>query len=331
MSAAALEAASRSFARRSRWRWQEIAFWLAAFASLFLLPGQHLLLNQIAVQALFALSFDLVLGYAGIVSLGHAAFFGIGAYAAGLCTKFITGDPLLGLVAAGVAGGILGFGSSFLLLRGSDLTRLMVSLGVALVCGEIANKAAWLTGGADGLSGMAVGKVLGVWDFDLYGHVAYAYSLGVLFIMFLLARRVVNSPFGLSVVSIRNNPLRSRAIGIPVHRRLVATYTLAAVYAGVAGGLLAQTTQFVSLDVLDFNRSADVMLMLIIGGTGYLYGGMLGALLFTLAQDQLSSLTPQYWHFWIGLILVVLVLVGRDRLGQVARGGAGLLLPRKAG
>ncbi len=315
--------AARLLGRRARIRPAEWLFWALAFAALFLLPERHLILNSIAVQALFALSYDLVLGFAGIVSLGHAAFFGVGAYAAGLMTKFVTGDPLLGLAAAGLAGGVVGFASSFLLLRGSDLTRLMVSLGVALILAEIANKAAWLTGGTDGFSGMAVGPVLGRYAFDIFGHVAFAYSLCVLFVLFVLARIVVHSPFGLSVTALHHNPLRARAVGVPVNRRLVAMYTFAAIYAGIAGGLLAQTTQFVSLDVLDFNRSADVLLMLVIGGTGYLYGGMIGAALFVLAQDQLASLTPQYWHFWIGLALVVLTLVGRERfakrLGAFAR------------
>ena len=166
---------------------------------------------------------------------------------------------------------------------------------------------------------MEVGPVLGRFAFDMFGKTAYAYSLSVLFVCFLLVRVVVNSPFGLSVMSIRNNPLRARAIGIPVNARLVAIYTFAAAIAGVAGALLAETTQFVSLDVLDFNRSADIMLVLVIGGVGYLYGGLIGAIFFTFAQDALANLTAQYWHFWIGLILVLLVLIGRDRLTSYAR------------
>ncbi len=328
--AEALGPARHLLAARGRWHAAEGLFWLVGLASYFLFPAAHPLLNQAAVMALFALSYDLVLGYAGIVSLGHAAFFGVGAYAAGLATKFLVGDPLVGLAVAAVAAAAVGFASSFLLLRGSDLTRLMVSLGVALVLGEAANKAAWLTGGADGFSDMAVGPLLGRFTFDMFGAVAHAYSLAVLFLLFLLARLVVHSPFGLSVQAIRNNPLRARALGVPVNARLVAIYTLAAAYAGIAGALLAQTTQFVSLDVLDFSRSADVMLVLVIGGTGYLYGGMIGACLFTLMQYELSGLTPKYWHFWLGLILVGLVLVGRERLSGTAR-GLGRLLPGRAG
>ncbi len=306
--------AATSLARRARWRWAEIAFWLLAFAALFLPAGKHLILNEIAILALFALSLDLVLGYAGIVSLGHAAFFGLGAYSAGLLAKHVTGDPLAGLVIATAAATLLGFFTSFLVLRGSDLTRLMVTLGVALVMGELANALPNVTGGADGLQGVAMAPLLGRFEFDLYGRTAYAYSLTTLFVLVLLARRIVQSPFGLSLMAIRRNPLRAAALGVPVPSRVIATYTLAAAYAGAAGALLAQTTAFVSLDVFDFHRSADVLLVLIIGGAGWLYGGIAGAILYKALQDGIATLTPHYWQFWIGLFLVAFVMVGRERM-----------------
>ena len=306
---------ARYLAARVRWHPLEIAFWLAALASIFLLTNKHLILTEIAVLALFALSLDLILGYAGIVSLGHAAFFGFGAYVAGILAKYgIIKEPVLALLASGIAAAALGFVTSFLVLRGSDLTRLMVTLGVSLVLREIANQIDWLTGGADGLQGIVMAPVLGLFPFDLAGHVAYVYCLCVLFVMVLLARRIVNSPFGLSLRSVKDNPLRASAIGIPVNWRLVAIYTIAAGYAGIAGALLTQTTQFVSLDVLSLERSADVLLALVIGGIGYLYGGIIGAILFKLMQDYLANLTPQYWQFWIGLVLVIIVLIGRERM-----------------
>jgi branched-chain amino acid transport system permease protein len=312
--------APASFANAHRLRGGEIAFWLVALAAFFVLPRQALIGNEIAILALFALSLDLILGYAGIVSLGHAAFFGLGAYAAGLFAKHVSGDPLLGLAAGAAIATVAGFATSFLVLRGSDLTRLMVTLGVALVLGEIANKWASVTGGADGLQGIVMKPIIGAFAFDLAGRTAFAYSLVVLFVLFAVARRIVHSPFGVSLRAIRDNPLRAAAIGIPVTRRLVAIYTIAAAYAGVAGALLAQTTQYASLDVLAFDRSADVLLVLVIGGTGWLYGGLVGALVFKIAQDFFSGLTPQYWHFWVGLVLVVLVLIGRDRMRDAAKG-----------
>lgn len=305
--------------RKGRWNVGEIVFWLAAFASLFFLADRHLILNEIAIIGLFAVSLDLILGYAGIISLGHGAFFGLGAYAAGLLAKHATGDPLVGLLVAAVAAALLGFVTSFLVLRGADLTKLMVTLGIALLLYEAANQAAWLTGGADGLQGVTINPLFGMFEFDLFGRTAYAYSLGVTFLLFVIARRLVVSPFGLSLCSIRDNALRARAIGIPVNRRLVVIYTVAAGYAGVAGALLAQTTQFVSLDVVSFQRSADVLLVLVIGGVGYLYGGLIGAVVFKVLQDVLSEITPQYWQFWIGLILVVIVMVGPERFTEWTR------------
>jgi branched-chain amino acid transport system permease protein len=297
----------------------EIAFWALAFAAVWLFPRKLLILNEIAILGLFALSLDLLLGYAGILSLGHAAFLGLGAYTAGLFALHVSGDPLLGMAVAIPVAGVVGLLSAFLILRGNDLTRLMVTVGLATVFYEIANKASSITGGADGLQGITMGAVLGLWDFDLFGRVAYLYSLVLLLVLFLLARLLMASNFGMSLRAIRENPLRARAIGVPVTRRLVTVHVIAAIYAAIAGVLLAQTTQFVSLDVLALHRSADVLLVLVIGGTGYLYGGLIGALVFKLLVDGLSTLTPQYWQFWIGLFLVIFVLAGRDRADAVLR------------
>lgn len=306
-----------------RWHPAEIGFWILAFAAFLLFPSHLLLLNEIAILALFALSLDLILGYAGIVSLGHAAFLGMGAYAAGLLAKHVTGDPFAGLAGGMAAAGLVGLLTSPLVLRGTDLTRLMVTLGVALILYELANSLGWLTGGADGLQGVTMKPVLGQFEFDIFGRTAYLYSLSVLFVLFLIARRVVHSPFGLSLRAVRDNPLRASASGVPNGRRLAAAYTFAAAYAGAAGALLAQTTQFVSLDVLDFHRSADLMLVLIIGGAGYLYGGLIGAIAFKLLQDAIASFTPQYWMFWIGLFLVLFVLGGREIIHSAVKTVAG--------
>ena len=297
-----------------RWRAWEPLLWLAAFVAPLLLPGHALLVNEIAIVALFAISLDLVLGYTGIVSLGHAAFFGMGAYSSALFAKHVLPDPLLGLAVGISTATLLGAICSVTIQRGSDLTRLMVTLGVGLILLELANKLDWLTGGSDGLQGVAMGALLGRFEFDLSGRTAAWYSLSVLLVLFILARRLVNSPLGATLMAIRDNRLRAMAIGIPVGLRLAVVYTIAAGMAGAAGALLAQTTGFASLDLFEFHRSADVMLMLVIGGTGWLYGGVAGAIVFKLMQDALSAITPQYWTFWLGLFLVVLVLVGRDRL-----------------
>jgi branched-chain amino acid transport system permease protein len=309
-----MSAAQQSLLRARRIKPWEPVLWLLAFVVPVAMPSEALIVNEIAIVALFAVSLDLVLGYCGIVSLGHAAFFGWGAYAAALFCKHVSPDPHVGLLVAMATAAVLGFAASFTVLRGSDLTRLMVTLGFALVLLELANKLDWLTGGTDGIQGLMFKPLLGLFEFDLAGRVAAYYSLTVLLILFFVARRIVDSPYGATLKAIRDNRLRAMAIGIPVHARLVSVYTVAAAMAGAAGALFTQTSGFASLDVFEFHRSADLMLMLVVGGTGWLYGGVTGAIVFKVLQDFLASQTPQYWTFWLGLFLVVLVLVGRDRL-----------------
>jgi branched-chain amino acid transport system permease protein len=294
-----------------RWKPFEIAFWLLPVASFFLFPNLLVLVSQIMIVGLFALSLDLVLGYAGMVSLGHAAFFGLGAYTAGLLSVHGWGEPVSGLFAAALVAGVAGFIVSFLVVRGQDLARLMVTLGIGLMLFEAANKAAFITGGVDGLSGMVVKPLFGSFEFDLYGKTAFWYSLGVLFLLFVLLRRIVNSPFGLSLRGIREGGRRMPAIGANVERRLKVAFTIGAAIAGVAGALLAQTTQFVGLDSLGFPRSAELLIMLVLGGTGRLYGALVGAAVFMVAQDYISGLDPAYWQFYIGLLLVLIVLFAR--------------------
>lgn len=308
----------------NRWTPLEVVFWLFPIAAYFVFPDYLVLASQIMIVGLFAMSLDLILGYAGIASLGHAAFFGLGAYTAGLLSVHGWNEPISGLMIAGIASGALGYLVSFLVVRGQDLTRLMVTLGVCLMLYEAANKAAFITGGVDGLSGVSTGSLLGLFDFDLYGKTAFFYSFAVLFIVFVLLRRLVNSPFGLSLRGIREGVRRMPAIGADVNRRLVVVFTIGAAIAGIAGGLLAQTTQFVGLDSLSFARSAELMFILVLGGAGRLYGAVIGALVFMIAQDYIAGLNPAYWQFWIGLLLIVIVLFARGGI----LGGAEKLVNR---
>jgi len=294
--------------RRERWRAAEIVFWLALVAVYFVFPKHLLFASQILITGLFAMSLDLILGYAGIVSLGHAAFFGLGAYSAGLLATHGVHDPLVGLLAAAVTAGLGGYLSSFLVLRGGDLARLMITLGIGLLLYELANHAIAVTGGVDGLQGIEIGPLLGMFSFDFLGKVAYVYVLAVCFVLFVFVRALMMSPYGLSLRGIRDNPRRAVAIGVPIRARLTNIYTFAAMLAGVAGALLAQTTQFVALDVLSFQRSADLLIILIVGGTATLYGGFIGASLFLIAQDRLANLSPEYWLFWLGILLIVSTL-----------------------
>jgi len=247
-----------------------------------------------------------------------------------LAVHGIVKEPVLALAVAGLAAAVLGFATSFLVIRGSELSQLMVTLGIALLLRELANKFSDITGGFDGLQGIVIDPILGLFAFDIFGKVGFIYCLAVLFVLFLLARLIVHSPFGLSLRAIRNNPLRAAAIGIPVNRRLIAIYTLSAFYAGVAGALFTQTTALASLDVFSFERSADLLLVLVIAGAGYLYGGLIGAVVFRVLQDMFSSWTPQFWQFWIGLVLVLIVLIGRERMYRGVKWLPRLLM-RRAG
>lgn len=309
MRASSTTASPQAFLQaQSRWHPFEAVFWLACLLPYFLFPEYLSLASQIAITALFALSLDLILGYAGIVSLGHAAFFGIGAYTAGIFSKFVWGEPLTGLVAAMVMAGIAGFASSFIIARFRHLTLIMLTLGLGLLAHEIANRAHWLTGGSDGLQGVSIDKIFGLFRFDLYGYTAYGYSLIVLFIVFLGVRRIVHSPFGLALRGIRENWVRMPAIGAASQAHIRMAYTLSATIAGLAGALLTQTTQTAALESISFGRSADVVVMLVLGGAGRLYGGLVGAAIFMIARDQFSGIAPQYWYFWIGLLLIGVVM-----------------------
>ena len=293
---------------RRRWRPIEVAFWLATLLPFVFTPAYLTLASQIAITAIFAVSLDLILGYAGLVSLGHAAFFGLGAYTAGLLAKAGWGEPLSGLLLAAAVAGLFGWLSGFVVTRVRHLALIMITLGIGLLLYEIANRESWLTGGNDGLTGVAIWKLFGRFEFDLYGTTAYAYALAMLLLVVLAARRLVHSPFGLSLRAIRENERRMPAIGAPSSARLRAIYTIAATIAGLAGGLLAQTTQFVSLGALSFERSAELVTILVIGGTGRLYGGVIGAIVYLVARDRLSGINPQYWYFWIGMMLIGVVL-----------------------
>lgn len=309
-----------AFARRHRFKWWEALPWIAAIAAFYLFEPYRALGAQIFATILFALSLDLIMGFAGIVTLGHAAFFGVGAYVCGILSVHGFGDPMLGLAAAAASAALVGVASGWLVLRTTGLTLLMQTLVVASLLQEFANKAHSITGGSDGLLGMKILPVFGVFRFDLFGTTAYIYCLIVLFIGWLVARNIVESSFGRSLTGIRENVNRMHAIGAPVDRRKIIVYTISAAMAGVSGALIAQTTGLVGLDALGIERSGDVLIMLIIGGLGKLYGAFIGVPLYMIARDRFSEINPVYWYFWIGLFMVLVVMFARGgALGLIDR------------
>jgi branched-chain amino acid transport system permease protein len=290
----------------------ELLPWIVAIAAFFLMPEYLSLGARILIYILYALSLDLIVGYAGIITLGHSAYFGLGAYVAGiLAAKAGISDPMTQLAAAGAAGALLGISTGAIILRTRALTLLMLTLAITSVVLEIANKATTLTGGADGLSGVVVAPILGLFRFDIFGKTAYLYCLFVLLLGWWLVRTMIYSPFGTSLTGLRENSLRMHAIGAPVYWRLVLVYTLSATIAGVAGGLITQTNQFVGLNVLSFESAGELLVMLILGGVGRIYGAFVGPVVYLIAQDLLAKQFPEYWYFGIGTMLVLVVMFAR--------------------
>jgi branched-chain amino acid transport system permease protein len=296
----------------ARIRWTEWLPWVAALGAFFLLPEYLALGARILIFILFALSLDLILGFAGIITLGHSAFFGLGAYVAGcLSAKAGVHDPFLQMAAAAGAAALLGALTGAVILRTRALTLLMLTLAITSILLEIANKWTSMTGGADGLSGVVVAPILGLFRFDLFGKTAFLYCLAFLFVGWFVVRRLIYSPFGAMLTGLRENTARMHAIGVPVYRRLVFVYTLSATMAGIAGGLLTQINQFVGLNVLGFEPSGDLLVMLILGGVGRLYGAFVGPVVYLIAQDTLAKEFPEYWYLGIGTLLLLVVLFAR--------------------
>lgn len=280
----------------------------------FLLPDQLALMARVAIVALFVLSLDLVVGYAGLATLGHVAFFGVGAYAAGIVALRLTGDPLIGLAFGGMAGAVTAGLSGLLVLRYEGFTFLMLTVAVAQILQSMANKLRDLTGGDDGLSGFTIDPILGMAAFDMEGRAAYLYALAVLVLSYYVIKRLVDSPFGLSVLGIHQCRARMAALGTAVPRQLWKIYVVAGFFAGVAGALMAQTNAIVGLDSLGFTLSAEALVMLILGGAGRLYGALIGAVIFMALHHTASSINPYHWLFVIGGLLMIVVLVPRKRL-----------------
>lgn len=290
------------------WRWPEALPWLAIVAAWFIWPNYLPLGTQVLIGALFALSLDLALGYAGIATLGHAAYLGVGAYVAGWLGKYGWSEPISGALIAAAAAGLVGLATGRVVSAGTHLSGLMLTLALGVLLFEAANKASGITGGIDGLQGVQIAPVLGVFEFDFASRTGYVYAALWLLVALLIVRRIVGSPLGLTLNAVRLNPKRTSALGVHNGRALLLSYVVSTALAGLAGALITQTTQYVAIDVLSFHRSADVLTMLIIGGAGYLYGGIVGAVAFIVLQDVLSGMNPVYWQFWLGLALVLVVL-----------------------
>lgn len=305
---------------RHGFSWIDALPWLAVLAMSIFASKYLPLGTQVMIMIMFALALDLALGYGGIETLGHAAFFGVGAYGAGLYALHVSSEPLSGLVVGAFAAGAIGVVSGLLILRTRGLTLVMLTLAVGTMLAELANTMKGVTGGDDGLTGYKIAPVLGVFEWDLAGQTAYWYAAAVMAVVYLACKLVVNSPFGLTVKGIRENPTRMRMLGVPVTWRLVQLYAISGALAGIAGALSAQVTRLVGLDSLGFALSGNVLIMLILGGTGSLYGAFLGATLFVVLSDRAAAVSPFHWLFALGIVLILAVRYAPDGLtGLIAR------------
>ncbi|HUZ75843.1 MAG TPA: branched-chain amino acid ABC transporter permease [Stellaceae bacterium] len=323
-------AAIRDAFSRHPLSWIDTLPWVATVALYFAANDYLPLGTQVMINIIFALALDLALGYGGVATLGHAAFFGIGAYAAGLYATYVTGEPISGLVVAAAAGGIGGLMAGPLILRTRGLTLVMLTLAIATLLHELANTFPSVTGGANGLFGYEIQPLLGRFQFDLAGRTAYWYGAGVMAVIYFLSKALVNSPFGLAVKGIRENPVRMRMLGVPVTRRLVALYAVSGAFAAVAGALSAQVTKLVGLDSLTFTVSGNVLVMLILGGTGSLYGAFLGAFVFVVLSDRAAAFDPFHWLFAIGIVLILAVRYAPQGLVGVVETVAARVRPRRS-
>jgi branched-chain amino acid transport system permease protein len=298
----------------------EIALLVAGIALYMAMPDDLGFATRILIAILFTLSLDFVLGYAGIVTLGHAAMFGAGAYAAGIFAIRFFADPTTGLLVGAAAGALVAGLSAPLVLRSQGLTSVMITLAVAQLLQEVASKARTLTGGDDGLSGILPSRLLGVFEFDFVGRTGFWYALGVLVLCFALLRRLAHSPFGLTCVGIREDRTRMLALGSPVAGILTRAYMVGGAIAGVAGALSAQITQVVGLHSLSLALSAETLVMLVLGGTGRLWGAVVGAAVFLMVHHYAAAIDPFRWMLVIGVMLLLVVLVLRGGIwGGITR------------
>jgi branched-chain amino acid transport system permease protein len=290
----------------------------AGAAGYWLFPDNLALLTRIVAVALLVLSLDLIVGYCGVASLGQAALFGAGAYAAGIaCVNGVT-EPLTLVLIGAAAGAVAGLVMGTIMLRAHGLAQLVLSIAIVQLFHEAANKASAYTGGSDGLSGLTVSPLFGVFEFDLWGQTAYLFGFTLLVVVFIALKFIVASPFGMLCRGIRQDPVRIGAMGAFVFPVLLKMFVISGAVAGTGGALAAISTQVVGLDSVSFELSANALVMLVLGGLGTLYGALVGTVIFMGFEHVVSAINPFHWMTMVGALLIAVVLAA-------PRGLSGLL------
>lgn len=302
-------------------RWVGIAVLVVlAAAPLFLAPFATSTLSRILVFALFAVSLDLLVGVTGLPSLGHAAYFGSGAYAAGWVSINVTAEfPVPLLVGAGV-GALAAALTGWVTARTAGVFFLMLTLAIGEIVSQVANSLESVTGGANGLTGIPAVR-LGGQSLTNVGY-AHWYIVAIFALGFGLVWLVAHSPFGAALRGIRDNEPRMRALGYPTSLYKYAVFVIAGGVAGMAGSLLAAQARIVSVADVGFLISSLMLLAVVIGGAGSLWGAVLGAALVVLVRDALSPTLDGHGPLVLGIVFVLVVYL-------LPRGAAGLRLPRR--
>lgn len=287
-------------------------------AGYWLFPDNLALLTRIIAVALLVLSIDLIVGYCGVSTLGQAALFGAGAYAAGVaCVNGVT-EPVTLLAIGAVAGAAAGLVMGAIMLRAHGLAQLVLSIAIVQLFHEAANKASAYTGGSDGLAGLMVSPLFGIFEFDLWGKTAYIMGLVLLLIVFVALKFIVASPFGMLCRGIKQDPVRIRAMGALVFPVLLKMFVISGAVAGMGGALAAISTQVVGLDSVSFELSANALVMLVLGGLGTLYGALIGTVIFMGFEHVVSAINPFHWMTMVGALLIAVVLAAPGGLSSLA-------------
>lgn len=282
---------------------------LCSIVAYFMFPDNLALLTRIVAIALLVLSLDLVTGYCGIATLGHAALFGAGAYGAGIASAhFGIHDPILMTLIGATGGAIAGLFSGFIILRAHGLAQLVLSIAVVHLFHEAANKLSSWTGGSDGLGGIMPSPLLGMFEFDLWGRTVYVYAIVLLVVVFALLKLITRSPFGMLCRGVKEDEIRISSMGASVQKAQLQMYVISGFVAGIGGSLNAISTQVVGLDSLSFTMSAESLVMLVLGGTGSLYGALIGTVSFMWFEDVVSAANPFHWLTMVGALLIAVVL-----------------------
>jgi branched-chain amino acid transport system permease protein len=273
---------------------------------------------DIAAWALFAISIDLLLGFVGLLSFGHAAFWGVSAYSAGLIAQSFGVPFPVAIIGGAIAAMILAVPIGYLAVRRSGIYFAMVTLAFAQMIWFVANQWKDVTGGENGLQGVPK-SFFGIELIETEAF--YFYYVAVIFIVLgaWLAWRIVNSPFGRVLVAIRDNPARTRALGYDVERYKLVAFVLSAGIAGIAGGVFAISHGFVSLQELDWTTSGKVVLMTVLGGMGTLWGGPVGAAVIVLLEDRLATSGFDGIGIITGSIFILCVLLFRRGIWATAK------------